>query len=56
MSDRKIVSNRIDESLPDNSIQTNKYTKLNFAPKNLLEQFSKKANIYFLVFLVKIIS
>ena len=48
MLDRKIVSNRIDYDLPDNSIQTNKYTKWNFMPKNLLEQFSKKANIYFL--------
>jgi len=48
MMDRKIVSNRIDYDLPDNSIQTNKYTKWNFLPKNLLEQFSKKANIYFL--------
>ena len=46
--DRKIVSNKVDYDLPDNSIQTNKYTNWNFLPKNLLEQFSKKANIYFL--------
>lgn len=49
MVDRRIVSNRLDFTLPDNSIRTNKYTKLNFFPKNILEQFSKKANIYFLV-------
>lgn len=48
MLDRKIVSNRIDYDLPDNSIQTNKYTKWNFLPRNMLEQFSKRANIYFL--------
>lgn len=48
MLDRKIVSNKIDWDLPDNGIQTNKYTKLNFLPKNMMEQFSKKANIYFL--------
>lgn len=48
MLDRKIVSGKIDYDLPDNGIQTNKYTKWNFLPKNMMEQFSKKANIYFL--------
>jgi hypothetical protein len=46
---RKIVANRPDTVLPDNSIQTNKYTLLTFVPKNLMEQFSKLANVYFLV-------
>ena len=47
--ERKIISNRPDIDLCDNSIQTNKYNIYNFLPKNLLEQFSKKANLYFLV-------
>jgi hypothetical protein len=49
MKDRKIVSNRVDPALPNNSIQTNKYNWANFFPKNILEQFSKRANLYFLV-------
>jgi phospholipid-transporting ATPase len=35
--------------LPDNSIHTSKYTLVNFLPKQLFEQFSKLANLYFLV-------
>jgi phospholipid-transporting ATPase len=31
-----------------NGVTTSKYTKWNFLPKNLLEQFSKMANIYFI--------
>ena len=46
---RKIIANKVDDDLPDNSIQTNKYTLLTFFPKNLMEQFSKMANVYFLV-------
>ena len=34
---------------PNNEIHSNKYTKWNFIPKNLLTQFSKLANIYFVV-------
>jgi len=49
VKERKIVSNRLDMLLPDNSIQTSKYTFYNFIPKNLIEQFSKIANLYFLV-------
>ena len=30
-----------------NSIKTTKYTKWNFLPKNLFEQFHRYANIYF---------
>lgn len=33
-----------------NAIQTSKYTTINFVPKNLIEQFSKLANVYFLLF------
>jgi hypothetical protein len=34
---------------PNNSISTSKYNYFNFIPKNLAEQFSKMANLYFLV-------
>ncbi|CDW78607.1 phospholipid-translocating p-type flippase family protein [Stylonychia lemnae] len=33
----------------DNSVKTSKYTFFTFLPKNLLEQFSKLANVYFLL-------
>ena len=33
----------------DNKVVTTKYTCLTFLPKNLLEQFSKMANSYFLL-------
>lgn len=33
----------------DNKIRTSKYTFLTFLPKNLFEQFSKLANVYFLL-------
>jgi phospholipid-transporting ATPase len=32
-----------------NGITTSKYTLLTFLPKNLYEQFSKAANVYFLI-------
>jgi magnesium-transporting ATPase (P-type) len=35
-----------------NAIHTNKYTILNFVPKNLFEQFHRFANIYFLFVLI----
>jgi phospholipid-transporting ATPase len=34
---RKISSDRVDHQLPDNSIQTSKYTLINFLPKQLFE-------------------
>eukprot|EP00913_Durusdinium_trenchii_P032295 g30239.t1 len=37
-----------DKNLCDNRVITSHYTVLNFVPKNLLEQFSKPANMYFL--------
>ncbi|KRW99867.1 P-type ATPase, cytoplasmic domain N [Pseudocohnilembus persalinus] len=49
LKNRKITTNRPDLDLCDNKIQTNKYTFVNFFPKNLYEQFSKKANFYFLL-------
>jgi phospholipid-transporting ATPase len=33
----------------NNAIKTSKYTCLNFLPKNLVVQFSKMANVYFLI-------
>lgn len=33
----------------DNAVKTSKYSILTFLPKNLLEQFSKLANVYFLL-------
>ncbi len=49
LPDRKIIANVPDDNLLDNSIQTTKYNFFNFIPKNLMEQFSKLANVYFLV-------
>lgn len=49
MADRFIVSNLVDDMVPNNKICTSKYTAITFLPKNLFEQFSKVANIYFVV-------
>ncbi|KAL4478908.1 hypothetical protein ABPG72_019345 [Tetrahymena utriculariae] len=49
IKNRQITSMRIDKHLCDNSISTSKYNYINFVPKNLIEQFSKIANLYFLV-------
>lgn len=38
--------------LGDNSIKTSKYSLLTFVPLNLVEQFSKISNVYFLVLVV----
>jgi phospholipid-translocating ATPase len=35
-----------------NQIVTSKYTVINFLPKNLVDQFSKLANIYFLAMMI----
>ena len=40
------------EEFVDNSIHTSKYTVADFVPKNLIEQFSKLANIYFLIMMI----
>lgn len=47
--DRKIVTGRPDFQLKHNGISTSKYNFATFVPRNLMEQFSKIANIYFLV-------
>jgi len=40
--------NHPNKAYADNSIRTSKYTPLSFIPKNLLEQFHRFANLYFL--------
>ena len=44
--------NEADERFRINKIITSKYTRYTFIPKNLFEQFSKMANVYFLFILV----
>ena len=46
MNDRAANAARL---FPDNFIKTSQYTMLSFVPKNLLNQFSKVSNFYFLV-------
>ena len=46
---RSIVTNTPDYEVPNNSIKTSKYTTLNFLPLNLMVQFSKLPNVYFLI-------
>jgi len=48
-SERTIQANESRMDYPDNSISTGKYNVLNFLPKNLLLQFSKLANVYFVM-------
>ncbi len=49
MKSRMIRTNEEDGQLITNKIVTCKYNLLTFLPLNILEQFSKVANIYFLV-------
>jgi hypothetical protein len=44
-----IELNKEDERFLNNRIKTSKYSLCNFLPKNVLLQFSKLANLYFLV-------
>lgn len=44
--------NTHDRRFVRNKIRTTKYTWLTFIPKNLFEQFSKMANVYFLFIMV----
>ena len=52
----RIFINSINTDNENNKISTSKYTLLNFIPKILLEQFSKMANIYFLIIAVMQVS
>lgn len=49
LPDREIKINDSSLSFKDNKINTSKYTLFTFIPKNFLEQFSKLANVYFLL-------
>ena len=49
MPNRSIVTNLPDHETVDNSIKTSKYTALSFLPLNLMVQFSKLPNVYFLI-------
>lgn len=45
-------ANTTDRRMVRNKIRTTKYTWYTFVPKNLFEQFSKMANVYFLFIMV----
>ena len=49
MANRMVRTNEADKEVISNKITTCKYNLLTFLPLNVLEQFSKVANIYFLV-------
>lgn len=49
MPNRSIITNIADMDVADNAIKTSKYTPITFVPKNLFVQFSKVANLYFLI-------
>jgi phospholipid-transporting ATPase len=49
MPNRSIITNVPDLEVCDNSIKTSKYNVFNFLFLNLIVQFSKLPNIYFLV-------
>ena len=49
LPDRNLMINIPDMELPNNKISTSKYSFATFFPKNLFIQFSKIANLYFLV-------
>lgn len=49
MPNRSIITNVPDFAVADNSIKTSKYNVFDFVPLNLIVQFSKLPNIYFLI-------
>lgn len=49
MLPRTLILGKVREDLGNNKITTSKYTCSNFIFLNLFEQFSKIANVYFLV-------
>ena len=49
LPDRKLYAGIADPDVPNNSISTSKYNVATFMPMNLFEQFSKVANMYFLL-------
>ena len=49
MPNRKLYLNKNDPEVIDNKIKTNRYTALNFFPKNLLDQMKKAPYFFFLI-------
>lgn len=49
MPNRSIITNIPDTDVRDNRIKTSSILPINFIPKNLFVQFSKVANLYFLI-------
>lgn len=49
MPNRSIITNVVDWECCTNQIKTSKYTAFNFIPLNLYHQFTKVANLYFLM-------
>lgn len=49
MPNRSLITNVPDNEVADNSIKTSKYNAFDFVPLNLMVQFSKLPNIYFLI-------
>ena len=52
LPDRKVYAGIADPMAPDNSVSTSKYNMATFLPLNLFLQFSKVANLYFLMIAV----
>lgn len=46
---KKVHRKKAKQTIANNRIKSTKYTILSFLPKNLLEQFRRIANFYFLV-------
>jgi len=49
LPDRKVYAGIPDPQVPDNTISTSKYNMVTFLPMSLFDQFSRVANIYFLL-------
>ena len=49
MPNRIITTNVPEFKMTDNGINTSKYNIINFIPLNLIVQFSKLPNVYFLI-------
>jgi phospholipid-transporting ATPase len=49
---RKVKHGETYDQYMDNQIHTSIYNNINFLPKNLLLQFSKMANFYFLILMI----
>ncbi|KAM3133208.1 hypothetical protein pb186bvf_014636 [Paramecium bursaria] len=47
--DRKIIIGTPDKNIPNNRVETSKYNVITFLPKNIMEQFTKTSNVYFLL-------